>query len=275
MTTTPIAPDYAAIKTKQQQTWASGDFSVVASRIVLSAERLAEAADLTAGSTVLDVATGSGNAAIAAARHGTHVIGVDYVPALLEDARDRATAEGLDVEFRLGDAEDLPIEDNSVDAVLSVYGTMFAPNHEQTAAEIIRVARRPGAVVGLASWTPTGFIGEMFGVISRYVPPPAGVRSPMLWGTQDHLVRLFGADAIDIESTELTQSFRFTSPDEFVEFFRRWYGPTNKAFGALEAERQVELHDDLVELAEQWDIDRRTGALTIRAEYLQSIITLR
>jgi len=275
VTTTPIAPDYAAIKTKQQQTWASGDFSVVASRIVLSAERLAEAADLTAGSTVLDVATGSGNAAIAAARHGTHVIGVDYVPALLEDARDRAAAEGLDVEFRLGDAEDLPIEDNSVDAVLSVYGTMFAPNHEQTAAEIIRVARRPGAVVGLASWTPTGFIGEMFGVISRYVPPPAGVRSPMLWGTQDHLVGLFGADAIDIESTELTQSFRFTSPDEFVEFFRRWYGPTNKAFGALEAERQVELHDDLVELAEQWDIDRRTGALTIRAEYLQSIITLR
>ncbi|MFL6071502.1 MAG: class I SAM-dependent methyltransferase [Actinomycetes bacterium] len=274
MTASPIAPDYTAIKTKQQQTWASGDFSVIASRIVLTSERLAEAADLRAGSHVLDVACGSGNAAIAAARHGTRVVGVDYVPALLEDGRVRAEAEGLDVEFRLGDAEDLPAEANSFDAVLSVYGTMFAPDHERTASEILRVAR-PGATVALASWTPTGFIGEMFNVISSHVPPPAGVKSPMLWGTEDHLKDLFGPGVSDIDSTVLTQSFRYTSADDFVESFRRWYGPTHKAFAALDAEGQLKLHADLVHLAQRWDQNRDGGSITIQAEYLQSVITLR
>lgn len=274
MTASPIAPDFTAIKARQQQTWASGDFSVIASRIVLTSERLAEAADLRAGSLVLDVACGSGNAAIAAARHGTRVIGVDYVPELLEDGRARAEVEGLDVEFQLGDAEDLPLDDNSVDAVLSVYGSMFAPDHERTASEMVRVAR-PGATVALASWTPTGFIGEMFTVISAHVPPPAGVQSPMLWGTEDHLVQLFGSAAVDIASTEQTQSFRYRSADEFVEFFRRWYGPTHKAFAALDEDGQRKLHADLGALARRWDTNQDGGAITVQAEYLQSVITLR
>ncbi|HEX5018457.1 MAG TPA: class I SAM-dependent methyltransferase [Actinomycetes bacterium] len=274
MTASPIAPDFTAIKARQQQTWASGDFSVIASRIVLTSERLAEAADLRAGSLVLDVACGSGNAAIAAARHGTRVIGVDYVPELLEDGRARAEVEGLDVEFQLGDAEDLPLDDNSVDAVLSVYGSMFAPDHERTASEMVRVAR-PGATVALASWTPTGFIGEMFTVISAHVPPPAGVQSPMLWGTEDHLMQLFGSAAVDIASTEQTQSFRYRSADEFVEFFRRWYGPTHKAFAALDEDGQQKLHADLGALARRWDTNQDGGAITVQAEYLQSVITLR
>lgn len=274
MTTTQTTPDYTAIKAKQQATWASGNFSVIASRIVLSAEQLAEAADLKAGSRVLDVATGTGNAAIAAARHGTSVVGVDYVSALLEDGRIRAQAEGLDVEFLLGDAEELPVETDSVDAVLSIFGVMFAPDHERAAAEIVRVANL-GATVALASWTPTGFIGDMFGVISRYVAPPAGVRSPMLWGTDDHLVYLFGEHCIDIESSVQTQSFRFTSAEEFVDTFRRWYGPTNKAFAALEADRQALMYQDLVELVHQWNTNAYGGPVTVQAEYLQSVITLR
>src|SRR3954447_9320319 len=167
MSVAPSQVDLTAVKAKQQQTWASGDFSVVAARIVLVSEQLADSADLRAGSLVLDVACGNGNATLAAARSGAHAIGVDYVPALLEDGRARALAEGLDVEFRLGDAEDLPVATGSVDAVLSVFGTMFAPDHARTAAEIVRVTK-PGGTVGLASWTPDGFIGQMFRVVSSF-----------------------------------------------------------------------------------------------------------
>src|SRR3954452_5785138 len=231
-------PDLAAIKTRQQKTWASGDFSVVASRIVLVSEQLADSANLRAGSTVLDVACGNGNATLAAARSGTHSLGVDYVPALLEDGRARALAEGLDVEFRLGDAEDLPAPTRSVDAVLSVFGTMFAPDHARTAAEIVRVTK-PGGTVGLASWTPDGFIGQMFRVVSSFVPAPAGVQPPSLWGTPDHLDELFGEAAANVRSQVRPCTWRFRTAGEFVTFFRRWYGPTLKAFEALNASEQA------------------------------------
>src|SRR5688572_9910864 len=180
--TTMTMPDLAAIKARQQQTWATGDFSAVAARIVLVAERLVDTADLHAGWRVLDVATGSGNAAIAAARLGCEAVGVDYVPALLERGRERAAVEGLDVELLEGDAESLPFEDASFDAVTSVFGSMFAPDHAQAAAELLRVTR-PGGTIALASWTPSGFIGELFRTVGGHVPPPAGVQSPMLWGT--------------------------------------------------------------------------------------------
>ncbi|MCW2573788.1 MAG: Methyltransferase type 11, partial [Frankiales bacterium] len=169
MTTTPTQPDLAAVKARQQKTWASGDFAVVASRIVLVSELLADSAELRAGSRVLDVACGNGNATLAAARSGTSAVGIDYVPELLEDGRARAAAEGLDVEMRLGDAEALPFADASFDAALSVFGAMFAPDHRRTAQEILRVVR-PGGTVGLASWTPDGFIGEMFRVITSHAP---------------------------------------------------------------------------------------------------------
>src|SRR4051795_3072860 len=210
-----IIPDLAAIKRRQQQTWASGDFGVVGARIVLVAEQLCDAADLRAGWHVLDVATGSGNAAIAAARLGCAAVGVDYVPALLERGRARAAAEGLEVELVEGDAEALPFPDGSFDAVTSVFGSMFAPDHAKAASELLRVCR-PGGTIALASWTPDGFIGELFRTIAAHVPPPAGVASPMLWGTEAHLRELLGPGIDSLQVEERTFTFRFTSPEDFV-----------------------------------------------------------
>ena len=273
MTTTTARADLSVVKARQQKTWASGDFAVVASRIVLASELLAEAADLRAGWEVLDVACGNGNATLAAARSGTHAVGVDYVPELLEGGRGRAVAEGLDVEFRLGDAEDLPVEDASFDAVLSVFGAMFAPDHQRAADEIVR-ASRPGGTVGLVSWTPEGFIGQMFGVITQHVPPPPGVASPLLWGTEQHLSGLLGPAATDARSVQRTFTWRFTSAEEFVSFFRRWYGPTLKAFEALDDHGRAALAADLAQLARDWDRNRG-GSIAIPATYLETVLTLR
>jgi len=271
MTTTETPkPDLAAVKQRQQQAWASGDFAVVASRIVIVAEQLCDTADLRAGWHVLDVATGSGNAAIAAARHGATAVGVDYVPALLERGRIRAAAEGLDVQLLQGDAEALPFPESYFDAVTSVFGSMFAPDHEQAAAEILRVTR-PGGTIALASWTPDGFIGELFRTVAKHVPPPAGVRSPMLWGTEAHLRELFGDGIASLEVKERTFTFRFTSPEEFVDFFREWYGPTLKAFDALEGEARDALYDDLVALGQRSDRLRVDGAIAIPAAYTEAV----
>jgi SAM-dependent methyltransferase len=275
MTTTVEAPqpDLSAVKQRQQQTWASGDFGVVAARIMLVAEQLCDSADLHAGWRVLDVATGTGNAAIAAARLGCTAVGVDYVPALLEQGRRRVVAEGLSVDLVEGDAEALPFEDGSFNAVTSVFGSMFAPDHEKAAAELLRVCV-PGGTIALASWTPAGFIGELFKTITAYVPPPAGVQSPMLWGTESHLRSLFGDGITSLAVAERTFTFRFESPEEFVDFFRRWYGPTLKAFAALEPGAQDELHDDLVALAKRFD---RLGgdAIAIPATYAEAIAVTR
>jgi ubiquinone/menaquinone biosynthesis C-methylase UbiE len=259
------------VKERQQQTWASGNYSRVAARIVLASERLAESADLRPGTTALDVACGSGNATIAAARHGVDAIGVDYVPTLLEDARARAVAEGLDVSFVHGDAENLPLEGGTFDTVLSVFGSMFAPDHQRTADEMTRVAR-PGGRVALASWTPEGFIGQMFTTIGAHVPAPSGVPSPLLWGTDEHLAALFGSRVSNIRSRRRTQSFRYRSAAEFVDYFRRWYGPTHRAFAALDAKTAGSLHEDLVELARLSSRDSTT--MIVDAEYLESVIDL-
>jgi SAM-dependent methyltransferase len=266
-------PDFAAVKKRQQQAWASGDFGVVAARIVLVAEQLCDTADLHAGWRVLDVATGSGNAAIAAARLGCTVVGVDYVPALLEQARRRAGAEGLDVELVEGDAEDLPFPDDSFDAVMSVFGSMFAPDHAKAAAELLRVCR-PGGTIALASWKPDGFIGELFRTTAAHVPPPAGVRSPMLWGTEDHLRELFGDGIASLEVTERTFTWRFPSAEDFVEFFRTWYGPTVKAFAALEGDARDALERDLVALARRWD-RLGTDAIAVPATYVEAVAITR
>jgi ubiquinone/menaquinone biosynthesis C-methylase UbiE len=273
MTTATARADLSVIKARQQKTWASGDYAVIASRIVLASELLADAADLQAGWEVLDVACGNGNATLAAARSGTHATGIDYVPELLEGGRARAVAEGLDVEFRLGDTEDLPVADEYFDAALSVFGVMFAPDHRQAANEIIR-AVRPGGTVGLASWTPDGFIGQMFGVITRHVPGPPGVASPLLWGTEQHLSDLFGATVAEARSVRRTCTWRFTSPEEFASFFRRWYGPALKAFEVLEQDGRAALAHDLAQLARHWDRNQG-GSIAIPATYLQTILTLR
>lgn len=274
MTDAPPGPDLSTIKARQQKTWASGDFAVIASRVVLVSELLADTADLRAGSQVLDVACGNGNATLAAARSGAHVLGVDYVPALLEGGRARAVAEGLDVQFQTGDAEQLPAADSSYDAVLSVFGAMFAPDHQRTADEIVRVTRS-GGTVGLASWTPDGFIGEMFRTITTHVPAPPGVASPLLWGTEAHLAGLFGQLVTDVRSVERTCVFRFTSPEEFVDFFRRWYGPTLKAFEALDETGRTALSTDLADLARRWDRHQDGGAVALPARYLETVLTVR
>jgi SAM-dependent methyltransferase len=263
-------PDLAAVKQRQQQTWASGDFSLVAARIVLVAERLVDAADLHAGWRVLDVATGSGNAAIAAARLGCTAVGVDYVPALLERGRRRAAAEGLDVELLDGDAEALPFPNASFDAVTSVFGSMFAPDHARAAAELLRVCR-PGGTIALASWTPDGFIGDLFRTVSAHVPPPAGVLSPMLWGEERHLDHLFGDAVASLAVTERTFTFRFASAENFVTFFRLFYGPTLKAFAALDDVARDRLETDLVELARRYDRLGAADAIAIPAAYTETV----
>jgi SAM-dependent methyltransferase len=274
MTTTETSrPDLAAVKQRQQQTWASGDYSAVAARIALIAERLADAADLRAGDIVLDVATGNGNAALAAARCGGEVIGVDYVPELLEHGRARARAEGLEVEFQEGDAERLPFSDASFDAVLSCLGVMFTPDQERAAAELVRVCR-PGGTIALANWTPTSFVGGIFRTVGKHVPPPAGLRPPGLWGTEERLHELLGPAVSRLSVRPRQFVFRFRSADEFVEFFRANYGPVHKAFLALDEAGRQRLHDDLAALAREHD--RAVGpTVAMPSDYLEVIATRR
>ena len=269
-TTSQMTPDLPAIKARQQKTWASGDFSAVAALIVPVAENLVDHADLRAGWNVLDVATGSGNAAIAAARLGCNATGIDYVPALLERGRERAEAERLSIDFLEADAEALPFADASFDAVLSAYGSMFAPDHERTAGEIVRVCR-PGGRIALASWTPSGFLGAVFRAITGHVPPPAGLASPLLWGTPEHLEGVFGDEAEWLRHEPRIFTFRFVSPEAFVAFFAEYYGPTVKAFEALDDAGQASLELELCELARSWDRLQERGAVAIPAEYLESV----
>jgi ubiquinone/menaquinone biosynthesis C-methylase UbiE len=266
-----LAPDFAAVKSRQQAAWASGDFSVVASRIVFQAEHLCETADVQAGWRVLDVATGSGNAALAAARRGCDVVGVDFVPALLQRGRDRAAVEHLDVRFAEGDAENLPFPDASFDAVLSIYGVMFAPDHRSAAAELARVCR-PGGRIALASWTPDGFIGETFRAFSRYLPPAPRLQPSVRWGDEDYLRSLFGAVAASMTSHRRTAVFRFRSAEENVGFFRTYYGPTLRAFESLDPPRRESLYNDLVALARRYDRNGGAGPIAITADYLETVI---
>jgi len=268
-TSETAAPDLTQLKNRQQQMWASGDFHAVATLIQPVADTLCEAVDLQAGWRVLDVACGSGNAAIAAARSDCDVIGIDYVPALLARGRRRADAEGLTVLLFEADAEAIPFPDGSFDAVLSVYGAMFAPNHDQAAAELTRVCRAGGRI-GLATWTPDGFIGELLKVVAAHVPPPPGVASPILWGTEPYLRELLG-DAIDsLACTERTFTWRFRSAEAFVEHFRAFYGPTLKAFEAVGDAGRDALFADIVELVRRF-AGTDTGPVAIPATWLETV----
>jgi len=266
-------PDLKAIKTRQQATWASGDFGVVGTTLQIVGESLCEAVDLHAGESVLDVAAGNGNASLAAARRFAEVMSTDYVPELLEQGRARAAGDRLPMEFKVADAEDLPFEADRFDVVLSTFGVMFAPNQEQAAAEMLRVVKSGGRI-GMANWTPEGFLGELFRTIAAFVPPPAGLDSPMQWGTEPRLVQLFGTRAADIRSERRYFMFRYRSAEHFIEIFRNFYGPTHKVFAALDAENQEALHKRLVELLARFN---RAGneALVVPAEYLEVVITKR
>src|SRR5438105_898908 len=265
--------DLAAVKARQQAAWSTGNYAVVGTTLQIVGENLCEALDLRSGARVLDVAAGNGNATLAAARRWCDVTSTDYVPSLLDSGRARAQAEGHTIQFQEADAENLPFPDASFDAVLSTFGVMFTPNQEKAASELARVCK-PGGRIGLANWTPTSFVGEMFKVMGRYIPPPAGVKPPSLWGTEERLRELFGNRIAALTAPKRHFVFRYRSPKHWLDTFRTYYGPTHKAFGALEAGKQEALAEDLLGLAQRFNTGG-DGAMTVPSEYLEAVIRLR
>lgn len=269
MSVATLPLDYTAIKQRQQAVWSAGDYAMIGTTLQIVGERLCEAVDICAGSSVLDVAAGNGNATLAAARRFARVTSTDYVPDLLERGRERAAAERLPVKFQEADAEALPFADESFDVALSTFGVMFTPNQGKAAAELVRVVRK-GGKIGLANWTPDGFIGQILRIVGRYLPPPAGLKPPTVWGTAERLQELF--EGHEINSSAQTFTFRYESPEHWLEVFRKYYGPTNRAFAALDAAKAAALEGDILDLLEKsnWG---RSGTLIIPGEYLEVVIT--
>ena len=270
--TTP-APDLSAVKARQKIAWSSGDFAVIGTTLQIVGETLCEAVDLRSGQSVLDVAAGNGNATLAAARRFARVTSSDYVPALLERGAARARAEGLEIEFTEADAENLPFPDASFDVVLSTFGVMFAPDQARSASELLRVCR-PGGTIGLACWTPAGFLGDLFAVVGRHVPPPAGLRSPMEWGDERRLKELFGNQATSLRVELREFPFRYLSAAHWIDLFRTWYGPVHKAFAALDPAGQQALDRDLHALLARHDRGAGRG-LVVPGEYAEIVIQRR
>jgi ubiquinone/menaquinone biosynthesis C-methylase UbiE len=273
MTAQSQAPNLAAIKDRQQKTWTSGNYTRIGNTLVIMGELLCEAVNVHAGDKVLDVATGSGNTAISAARRFCDVTAIDYVPELIEDARRRAEVEGMAITFDVSDAEDLPYPDASFDVVLSTLGVMFAPDQEKAAEELLRVCR-PGGKIGLANWTPEGFIGNMFRTMGEHVPPPPRIKPPPLWGTEQRLRELFGEGVASLEVTQRSYTWRYPSAKHCVEYFRSYYGPTLKAFESLDPDGQEALAEDLEELFERWNISDGT-TMIVPSDYLEVVAVRR
>lgn len=268
LATADASIDYAAIKARQQAAWASGDYAVVGTTLQIVGEQLCETLELKAGAGVLDVAAGNGNASLAAARRFTEVTSTDYVESLLDRGKERANAERLPITFAIADAEALPYESGEFDYVLSTFGVMFAPNHEQAAFELLRVTKT-GGKVGLANWTPESFVGQVFKTLARYVAPPAGVRSPALWGDRQHLEMLFLGQKIRIE--ERAFNFRYKSAAHFIDVFRSFYGPVHKAFLSLSEPDQLALERDLIELMQSFN--RATnGTMVVPSTYAEVVV---
>ena len=267
--TNATQPDLSAVKTKQQAAWSAGDYAVVGTTLQIVGESLCEALDLRSGETVLDVAAGNGNSTLAAARRWTNVVSTDYVPSLLERGEARARAEGLQVQFEQADVECLPFDDGEFDVVMSSFGVMFTADQSSAASEMMRVCR-DGGRIGLANWTPTSFIGELFKLIGRYVPPAPGLKSPALWGTEARLEELFaGCRAIEVTRRDFT--FRYRSAAHWLDVFRTYYGPMQKAFAAIDEDMQDSLAEDLIALAERFN-RASDGTLVAAAEYLEVVI---
>jgi ubiquinone/menaquinone biosynthesis C-methylase UbiE len=265
-----VQSDLAAIKTRQQAAWSSGDYAVVGTTLQIVGEELCEALDLRAGGKVLDVAAGNGMVSLAAARRWCDVVSTDYVPSLLERGRARASAEGLTIEFREADAEALPFADGTFDTVVSTFGVMFTPNQDRAAAELLRVCKS-GGKIGLANWTPEGFIGQIFKTLGKYIPPPAGAKSPLLWGTRARLTEMFGPAATSIEIEPRHFNFRYRSAEHFLDVFKTYYGPMLKAFAALDEANQTGLKNDLHALIARMN-KADDGTMVVPSEYLQVVI---
>jgi len=268
---TAATPDLAALKIRQQAAWSSGNYAVVGTTLQIVGEELCEALDLRSGRKVLDVAAGNGMASLAAARRWCDVISTDYVSSLLERGRARASAEGLTIEFKEADAEALPFADGTFDTVVSTFGVMFTPNQDQAAAELLRVCKSDGQI-GLANWTPDGFIGQIFKTLGKYLPPPAGAKSPLLWGTRGRLTEMFGPASISIRIEPRNFNFRYRSAEHFLEVFKTYYGPMLKAFAALDAANQNGLKADLHALIARMN-RANDGTMVVPSEYLEVVIT--
>ena len=263
--------DLRALKGRQQAAWSSGDYAVIGTTLQIVGEELCEALDVRSGQRVLDVAAGNGNASLAAARRWCDVVASDYVPALLERARERARADRLDIEFREADAEALPFPDASFDVVVSVFGVMFTPDQDRAAAEMTRVCMR-GGKIGLANWTPDGFIGQVFKTIGKHVPPAPGARSPALWGTRARIAELFEPSATSVALMQRDFVFRYRSPAHWLEVFKSYYGPVLKTFAALDPGAQAALEGDLLALIGRFN--RSTdGSMVVPSEYLEIVMT--
>jgi ubiquinone/menaquinone biosynthesis C-methylase UbiE len=267
----PTPVDLAAVKARQHGAWSSGDYAIVGTTLQIVGEELCEALDVRSGQKVLDVAAGNGNVALAAARRWCDVVATDYVPALLDRARARAAADGLALEFREADAEALPFPDATFDVVVSTFGVMFTPDQDRAAAELIRVCR-PGGKIGLANWTPEGFIGQLFKTMGRHIPPPAGVMPPSLWGTTPRITEMFGPRAVSIKAEPRNFVFRYRSPEHWLEVFKTYYGPTLKAFAALEPPARSALANDLIALVKRFNRSG-DGTMVVPSEYLQVVVT--
>lgn len=265
--------DLAALKIRQQAAWSSGNYAVVGTTLQIVGEELCEALDLRSGSKVLDVAAGNGMVSLAAARRWCDVTSTDYVPALLEGGKARASAEGLSIEFLEADAESLPFANAAFDAVVSTFGVMFTPNQAQAASELLRVCRS-GGKIGLANWTPEGFIGQVFKTLGKYLPPPPGTKSPALWGTRARLDEMFGSDASSIKAEPRMFNFRYRSPEHFLDVFKTFYGPVLKAFAALDAATRENLRNDLHALVVRTN-RAGDGTMVVPSEYLEVVVTKR
>ena len=265
--------DFNAIKNQQQRAWATGDFAMIAWNTVFPAELLCEAVALRAGQKVLDVATGSGNAALSAARRWCSAVGIDYVPALIERARERTAVERLPARFEVGDCEEIPFPDNAFDAVLSVYGSMFAPRQETAAQELLRVCR-PGGKIGMTNWTPDGFWGQTFGLQAKYVPPPAGLRSPIEWGTEQRLNELFGSAISSIEITKRSALFRYVSTAHWIEVFSTYFGPIMRTLEALDEQRRRAYLNELEATLNRYNRSN-DHTLMVSADYLEIVMVKR
>lgn len=270
LSSSAAAVDLEAVKFKQNAAWSSGDYAIVGTTLQIVGESLAEALDVRAGQTVLDVAAGNGNFTLAAARRFADVTSSDYVPGLLARGKERADAERLNVDFLEADAENLPFADAAFDVVGSTFGVMFTPDQDRAAAELFRVCR-PGGRIGLANWTPDGFIGQLFKTIGRFAPPPAGVRSPALWGTAEHLATLF-PDAASIELTEKTFAFRYASRSHWLRVFRDYYGPVHKVYESLDEADRGELSDELFMLINRFNV-ADDGTMVVPSAYSEVVVT--
>lgn len=268
-----MATNLITVKEGQQKTWSTGNYARIGNSLVIMGEQLCEAVDVRSGQKVLDVATGSGNTAISAARRFCETTGIDYVPDLIEQAKQRAAAEGLDVAFEVGDAENLPYHDASFDAVVSTVGVMFAPDQEKAAQELLRVCK-PGGKIGMANWVPDGYVGNMFRTVGKHFPPPPGVKPPPLWGTEDRLQELLGDGVSSFDYTRRTYIFRYLSADHFIEHFRFYYGPMHKAFDSLDADGREALKSDLKELIGYWNISDDETAI-LPSDYLEVVAVRR